>query len=134
MVDGDLYTDAGVKEIAPFNSAIAAGATEIDIILTSPLGSQVWKDKKDHNVIKVLLRTLELMTDEILENDLIAIEKINKRIKEGKAEEHHKHIVVNLFKPDKILIENSLDFNKNKLSKMKQIGYEVGKNHEWNKT
>jgi len=128
-INGELYTDAGVKDIAPLNAAIKAGAEIIDIIITSPLGSQPWKPKrKKPNTIDVLIRSLDLMTDEILANDLIKMEKINCRVKDGKAEEHHKYIEYTLYQPSHTLTNNSLDFSQKNIQKMKKEGYELATN------
>lgn len=133
-IDGDLFTDAGVKEIAPLTSAIKAGADVIDVVITSPVGSHAWNVKKRRknrkpNALKILLRSTDLMSDEILMNDLENIEKINKKILEGKADPKYRYIEINLYQPKEVLTENSLNFDRKLLNEMKKIGYEVGKNY-----
>lgn len=132
-IDGELYTDAGVKEIAPMNVAIKAGADIVDVVVTSPLKSQPWAlkhKKRKPNAIKVLMRSIELMTDEILLNDLIKMEEINQQILNGTANPKYRYIEVNIYQPKEVLLENSLKFDRNILDRMKQIGYEIGKSHE----
>ena len=133
-INGDLFTDAGVKEIAPLNSAIKAGADIIDVIITSPIESQIWKqnNKRKPNTIKVLMRCIELMTDEILVNDLVRIDNINKQIKEGTANSKYRNIEINLYQPDKVLIDNCLKFDRKTMSEMKTLGYKAGKTYDNN--
>lgn len=123
-INDDLFTDAGVKDIAPLSTAIDAGAEIIDIIITSPSGSQHWKTKRK-NSLKVLLRSVDLMSDEILANDLIKLEKINKKVILGTADSRYKYIEYNLYKPELLLTDNSLDFDRKLLDKMMEIGYKT---------
>jgi len=123
-INDDLFTDAGVKDIAPLSAAIDAGAEIIDIIVTSPFGSQPWKTKRK-NSIKVLLRSVDLMSDEILANDLIKLEKINKKVILGTADPRYKYIEYNLYRPENLLTDNSLDFDRKLLDTMMVTGYKT---------
>ncbi len=65
------YIDGGVKEIAPFRKAIDEGATHILAVVLSPeieRRAPVLKEFKSS--MDILKRTLELLTDEIVDNDL----------------------------------------------------------------
>jgi len=65
------YIDGGVKEIAPLSKAIDEGATHIVSIVLSPEANHrppVQKEFKSS--MEILKRTLELLTDEIVDNDL----------------------------------------------------------------
>lgn len=61
--------DGGVIDIAPLRAAIAAGATHVVAVLMSPLRpppSCAWRD----NLLEVGLRAVDLLTDEVMRNDV----------------------------------------------------------------
>ena len=65
----EQLVDGGVVDLAPLRTAIAAGATHILIVLMSQRTSTVTK-KKYSNIFKVGGRALELITDEVVRNDV----------------------------------------------------------------
>ncbi|MEE9130306.1 MAG: patatin-like phospholipase family protein [Phycisphaerales bacterium] len=67
--NNEQLVDGGVVDIAPLRTAIAAGATHILIVLMSQRTSAVTK-KKYSNIFKVGGRALELITDEVVRNDV----------------------------------------------------------------
>lgn len=65
------YVDGGVKEIAPLSKAIDEGATHILSIILSPHACHRKPVEREFkSSIEILKRTLELLTDEIVDNDL----------------------------------------------------------------
>jgi hypothetical protein len=56
------------------------------------------------------------------------MEKINCRVINGRAEEHHKYIEYTLYQPPHTLTNNSLDFSQKNIQKMKKEGYELATN------
>jgi NTE family protein len=63
------YTDGGVTDIALVKTAIELGATEVDVILCSPFNKGKYSNKL--GLIDQVEHIIELMTTEILKNDVI---------------------------------------------------------------
>jgi NTE family protein len=61
--------DGGVRDIAPLRHAIAAGATEILVIACQPEQMEA-TTVKPNNLFSLVDRVTDIMTDEILRNDL----------------------------------------------------------------
>lgn len=66
---GHQHVDGGVREIAPLKIAIDQGATDIYAILLSPAEHEP-KSERYVFLVKTLLRSIDLFTQEILANDL----------------------------------------------------------------
>ncbi len=144
------YIDGGVKEIAPLSKAIIEGATSIISIILSPAQENRKPVKREFkNAMDILKRTIELLTDEILDNDLkIAnlyseaigyIDRIKKNAKDilGLKDSEIKRLfsgvenpfsgkrILNIItiRPDEELMESSLDFDPGKMRDMVVKGY-----------
>lgn len=68
-VGGNQHVDGGVREIAPLKIAIDQGATDIYAVLLSP-ADPAPDPTKFVSVVKTLLRTIDLFTEEIVANDV----------------------------------------------------------------
>ncbi len=98
-----LCTDGGVRNVTPFRDAIRLGATEIDIIIPSAEGlpqygnlfSGLWKLIKP---LRLALRTLEVMMDELSLGDLKPCEAVNKAI-EGHPSPRYRNILIRKIRP-----------------------------------
>lgn len=107
-VDGERYTDGGVREIAPVRAALDVGATELDVVLASPRES--WRTERSWSVLEVAWAVIDAMSNEIKAGDL-----------ERLAEVPHR-----LFEPKEEVLEDSLDFDPAKIRRSIQLGYECG--------
>lgn len=121
-MEGELWSDGGIKEITPLKAAIDLGATNVDIIITSPR-SNTKPFPENPNAINVLLRTLDLMSDEIIETDLDKALMYNDMVTKGYAPKGKRYINFNIIRPQANLTEDSLDFSPEKLKKMAEQGY-----------
>lgn len=119
-IDGQLWTDGGVKEISPIKTAIDLGATEIDIIVTSP-EVRTRKFIEHPTTVDILKRTIDLSTDKIMSNDIEKLLMYNKLAMAGLLD--RKFINMNIIRPDHNLTEDLLDFNPDKLKEMMICGY-----------
>lgn len=70
------FVDGGVREIAPLDVAITNGATEVYAILLRPAAPKP-EAAAYRSLVNVLGRTLEILTDEIMYNDVRHAERYN---------------------------------------------------------
>lgn len=79
--DGELYTDGGLRDIAPLGIALKLGADEVDMILTSdPDKPDDWVTK-GKKTIAYALRTVDIMSTEILLTDTRVCQERNRTAK-----------------------------------------------------
>ena len=107
-IDGEYWTDGGVINIAPLNDALAMGATDIDVILTSPINAGQFYGTVP--IVKQVMRNIDIMTSKILSDDVTF---------NGQDE---KQINIRFFIVDHQLTSNSLDFSPDKIQNMYQEG------------
>jgi NTE family protein len=119
-LEGQLWTDGGVKHITPVKAAIDCGADAMDIIVTSPdkAGPGIGEDSKTLTIVE---RSIDLMSDQILANDIKMAQLVNKLALSGQSDK--RVIEINILRPDDFLTDNSLDFSPAKLQKMMNLGY-----------
>ncbi len=77
---GQQHVDGGVREIAPLKIAIDEGATDIYAILLSPEDHEPTRDKYVF-IVKTLLRSIDLFTQEIVANDIATALLYNQAIR-----------------------------------------------------
>jgi predicted acylesterase/phospholipase RssA len=75
--DEEQLVDGGVLDIAPLRAAIAAGATHVVTVLMSPRLSSADAKYRD-NLLQVATRSVDLLTDEILRNDVETAELVTR--------------------------------------------------------
>ena len=119
-----LWIDGGVKEISPVQQAINLGATNIDVITTSPQ-DRIKKFIHNPTTVDILKRAIDVSTDKIMSNDLEKLESNNKLALANIKEK--KYIRYNIIRPPFNLVEDLLDFNKYKINEMIDIGYSCAK-------
>lgn len=102
------YTDGGIRDTLPLRDAIKAGATDIDVFLASPM----ILDEEDvlPPLAGQLMRTLRILSNEVLRNDLMEIAK------------QHPEVKIRVFMPEKPLLKNSLSFDPKLLRYMFEEG------------
>ena len=124
-MDNQLWTDGGVREITPLKVAITEGATEIDVIVTSPKDSL---EKTDYSntpsLLKLGPRVIDIMSSEIMKNDLLRATEINDLIKNGANIPGKSYIPIRIFRPENKLVESSLLFEQQYIGPMIEQGYQ----------
>jgi NTE family protein len=75
----DQYVDGGVREIAPLKVAIDQGATRIYAIVLSPERRER-QEGRYRFIVKTLLRTIDLFTREVVDNDIRTAVQINRAL------------------------------------------------------
>jgi predicted acylesterase/phospholipase RssA len=148
------YVDGGVKEIAPFSKAIDEGATHIVSVILSPDAIHREPARKEFtSSMEILKRSLELLTEEIVDNDLKVatvyseairyLDRIRKDAKEklGLTEPQIRRLFAGIenpfqgkrivgittIRPDDELVESSLNFDPDKMREMVDQGYNKAK-------
>lgn len=148
------YVDGGVKEIAPFSKAIDEGAMHIVSVILSPdAGHRESVRKEFTSSMDILKRTLALLTDEIVDNDLKiatvyseAIRYLDQIKANGKERlgltdsqvrklftglenpfQGKRVVGITTIRPDEELMESSLNFDPDKMREMVDKGYKKAK-------
>jgi len=117
-----LWTDGGVKKVTPLKSAISLGADAIDVIITSP-EKDLSEFTNNPNIIKLGPRIIDIMSEEIMLNDLARALEINKLIKSGVEIPNRRYIDIRVFRPEETLVESSLEFEQEFIRPMIERGY-----------
>ena len=111
-INGEYWTDGGITEIAPLTDAIELGATEIDVILSSPIEPSYYDGLP--GLPAQFMRDIDVLGSETLRNDLEA------RCKGS-------NIKIRIFVPESSLTEHSLSFDPDRIKKMFEEGRKIGK-------
>lgn len=111
-IGGELFTDGGVRTIVPIMDAIAAGATDIDVILTSPHKHPMRKVASGaiSKIMPLTLRITDILLDEVYASDLARIE-------------HLHNVKINVYAPTTQARYSSLYFNSANIKTLIQDGY-----------
>jgi NTE family protein len=121
---GHLWLDGGIKTLSPINTAIDLGATEIDVITTSP-EVRIKKFIEKPNLIDIFKRTVDLSTDKILSNDIEKVLMYNLLAEAGIS--NKKVVKLRIFRPHNNLIDDVLNFDPIKIREMMALGYSDAK-------
>lgn len=118
-IDGELYTDGGVRDIAPLKNAIDWGADEIFVIITRNPNAMILP--KNKNFFTSIMQTISIMTYEIMINDIQTCLKINQKILKGEITDK-KYINIKVFYPterlgDSLSFKHKLIYNQIELGK-----------------
>ena len=114
--NGCEYADGGIGSMVPIEEAIKRGATEIDAIILQTEVSQLNR-MPSLNVFSLLTNMFNFMLDRI--------ESQNIRI--GKFVASNNNAIINFYYTPTVLTTNSLIFNKEKMTKWWQSGFNFAK-------
>lgn len=104
------WADGGIKEIAPVEAAVKAGATEIDLIIAAPADCKLWPDKHPET-LDIALRVLNLTYEEILDDDLhLCVDK-------------HPNVKIRILRPSQELQGSSVEFNQRDIIALTDLGF-----------
>lgn len=120
-IGGDLWTDGGLRSVTPLGEAIRAGAPEVDVVLCSdPFAKSPYDTAGAHAIPQLLLRSLDIMNDEVSRADL-RIAGLKNDLSELRPE--YRKVKIRLFQPQSPLPFDSLDFTPANIAAMIQAGY-----------
>lgn len=111
-IDGELYTDGGVRTVIPIMDAIALGATDIDVIMTSP-PEHVMRSVASTTIKKFIpfaLRVTDILLDEVFMADVARIQ-------------HEHKVNIRVHAPRRMPSKTSLDFNGENVRELLEAGY-----------
>jgi predicted patatin/cPLA2 family phospholipase len=114
--NGDEYADGGFGNLVPVQEAINLGATDIDVIILHPRDYTL-RYPRSLNAFNVLVRGFGFMLHQIRQDD----------IKIGLAESRYSGLKVNLIHTPEQLIDNSMIFDPESMTKWWKDGYAYAK-------
>jgi NTE family protein len=121
-LNGQLWTDGGLRNVTPLGEAIRLGADEIDVVICSdPFGPDPSPAKSKAAFPGLVLRSLDILSDQVMRADL-AICGLKNDLSELKPQ--YKNVKIRLLEPSQGLTDDSLNFDPASLKRMRQIGYE----------
>lgn len=123
-IDGKMLFDGGVRDIAPLNGAVINGADDITLILCSP--GEPRKLDKINNTLKVVSRTIDILTNEVSNEDIrkfLEYNEIARRFPEFNNK--LRQIDIKIYKPEYPLLNDSLNPDKKSLL----IAFNMGIKH-----
>lgn len=122
QIDGQLWSDGGIKTTTPLGHAIRSGADEIDVILCyDPEAKTNWESSSEVAIPDQLIRTLELMSEQIAIADLKIAGLKNDLVEPGSK---YRKVKIRVFCPNGGLpIRDALSFEPADIAKLIDIGY-----------
>jgi NTE family protein len=119
-IGDEEWTDGGVRNVTPLGEAIRAGATEIDVVMTSnPDDLGVWAPKGKTTLWR-LLRAIDLALDEVTRGDL---KEAGLKNDLARLTGKYKDVKIRVLQPSKGLTVDSLDFGPAGVQLMRAQGY-----------
>lgn len=120
-IEGRLWSDGGIKSVTPLGQAIKMGADEIDVLITSDMWAlHKWSSKKKRAIPDQIVRTLSLMNDKIMQDD-IKLTCLKNDL--ATVNSKYRRVRIRVVTPSQNLMDDSLDFNPKDIRRMMDIGY-----------
>lgn len=120
-IDGMLWCDGGIRHMTPLRQAIRMGADEVDVIMcNNPQLTSPWNSTGRAAIPDYLLRTIDLLSDQILRADLQLVGLMNDVVVRS---DKHRHVKVRVVCPRERLITDTLDFDPKEIARLIEMGY-----------
>ena len=120
-IGGDLWTDGGLRSVTPLGEAIRAGAQDVDVVLCSdPFAKSPFDVQGAHAVPQLLLRSIDIMNDEVSRADL-RIAGLKNDLSQLRPE--YRKVKIRVFQPSSPLPYDPLDFDPKNIRAMIDAGY-----------
>lgn len=120
-LDGELWTDGGIREVTPLKAAVEAGATDVDVVMTFPPFTPPGFPSSP-SAVDVALRSIEIMSDSIVENDLGRALAYNRYAESGLMP-GRRSVNIRVIRPSNVLTADPLDFSPRLIESMWFRGY-----------
>jgi NTE family protein len=125
-INGKLWADGQLKHVTPMRQAIKMGARELDIVLCSNFDDHPWTSNSKSHIPEQFIRTIDLMTCEIMSTDIKFLKLKNWMAEAGTPTDiPYNKIKARIIMPKFELTSNSLDFNKKEIKRMFEIGKDL---------
>lgn len=120
---GKLWSDGGIVNITPLGQAVKMGATDIDVVICSDPWSDSgeWSAKRKVAVPDQVVRTLNLMSDQILRDD-VRVTGLKNELADWS--EKYRKVRVRVAVPHIDLAVDSLKFDPQDIRRLIEIGKE----------
>lgn len=120
-IDGQLWTDGGLRHITPIREAVREGATEVDVVICEdPTKAGSWAPKGENAVPGFLFRAMGLMLKEVADTDLQVMGISNPFVQ---PRPEYAGIRFRVVHPTAPLAGSSLEFNQADITRNMQQGY-----------
>lgn len=120
-IEGQLWSDGGIKNVTPLGEAIRLGATEIDVIMCTNIEEMTrWDSTSKRAVPDAVTRAVDLMSDQIIKND---IEMCGLKNDLSVIDPQYRKVTVRVVMPDAPLVQDSLTFSPEIVSGLIDKGY-----------
>lgn len=121
-INGQLWSDGGIKNVTPLGEAIRLGASSIDVIMCTNIEeSNRWDSSSKRAIPDAVIRTVDLMSDQIIKND---IEICGLKNDLSLIDRRFRKVSVRIVMPDAPLVEDSLEFKPEIVSALIDKGYQ----------
>lgn len=120
QIDGKSWSDGGLRDVIPIGQALKLGATHVDVIACSnPDKMEPW-EAKGRKTYGHLMRSVEIMSNEVLRNDLQVTRLKNQLADLGQK---YRKVEIRVVRPENKLVEDSLEFDPKAIKRMREQGY-----------
>jgi NTE family protein len=122
-IDGQSWSDGGIRSTTPLGHAIKSGADEIDIVLCydPDIETTSWNSESEAAVPDQLIRVLGIMSDQIALSDLKIAGLKNELVQ---VNDKYRKIKMNVYCPGKFVpVSDSLTFDELEIAKSIDAGY-----------
>lgn len=126
--------DGAIRNLTPLGDVLRHDPDEIVVINCNPRVPG-WLDRSPEDALGIGERSLEIMTNEILVNDVDALLRINRMVKQAEAGgvvlrngkgEPYKHYICTVIEPDRPM-QYTLDFSRELVDRAWEEGWEKAK-------
>lgn len=124
LIDGELWTDGGLRHQIPILEALKEDPDEIDVIVTQPITNYKTAREPNKNLVtapQVSLRAANIFSDQVYFEDCMNVI----RVVNGEGRRHN--IKVNFFVPSVLPNSNSMCFDGETIQRVIKMGYEETK-------
>lgn len=120
-IEGQLWSDGGIKSVTPLGQALRLGATEIDVIMCNNVDlTSRWSSSSKAAIPYQAMRAVDLMSEQITKNDL---ELCGVKNELAIIDPRYRKVKVRVVAPEKSLVQDSLNFDTSVIAALIDYGF-----------
>ncbi len=122
-IEGQSWSDGGIRSTTPLGHAIKSGADEIDVVLCYDPDVEMtsWNSESEAAIPDQLIRVLGIMSDQIALADLKLAGLKNELVQ---INDKYRKIKMKVYCPDEYIpVSDSLTFDEHEIAKSIDVGY-----------